>query len=337
MAMEKWYQRSGEQDDIIVSTRVRLARNVADLPFPGKMTDGQREELAKRAEQALEGQALRRLDLAKLPRYEALGLAQRHLVSLEFAEQGKGTLFVSQDESVSIMVGEEDHLRIQVLAPGLDTAGALARAQQLDSVLEQQMNYAFHEKLGYLTACPTNLGTALRVSAMLHLSGLEQAGAIRGLIGSVSKLGLTIRGAYGEGTKAEGSLYQLSNQITLGISEEQAAENVKNIAKELTAKERQARQRLFADTDAAEDRIWRAYGTLANARLLSSQECRPLISALRAGVSQGILPGVKVSTVNEMMMNEGSGALMTAHKRELNARERDRERARVMRTLLTEN
>ena len=138
-------------------------------------------------------------------------------------------------------------------------------------------------------------------------------------------------------TKAEGSLYQLSNQITLGISEEQAAENVKNIAKELTAKERQARQRLFADTDAAEDRIWRAYGTLANARLLSSQECRPLISALRAGVSQGILPGVKVSTVNEMMMNEGSGALMTAHKRELNARERDRERARVMRTLLTGN
>ena len=258
-------------------------------------------------------------------------------MSLEFAEQGKGTLFVSQDESVSIMVGEEDHLRIQVLAPGLDTAGALARAQQLDSVLEQQMNYAFHEKLGYLTACPTNLGTALRVSAMLHLSGLEQAGAIRGLIGSVSKLGLTIRGAYGEGTKAEGSLYQLSNQITLGISEEQAAENVKNIAKELTAKERQARQRLFADTDAAEDRIWRAYGTLANARLLSSQECRPLISALRAGVSQGILPGVKVSTVNEMMMNEGSGALMTAHKRELNARERDRERARVMRTLLTGN
>ena len=335
--MEKWYRQSGEQDDIAVSTRVRLARNVKGFPFPARMTGEQRRQLSQMVEQALEGQGLTRIPMGDLPRYQALSLVQRHLVSPEFANQGIGTLFLSQDESISIMVGEEDHLRIQVLTAGLDPHAALTKAMELDQMLESRLPFAFHEKLGYLTACPTNLGTGLRVSVMLHLPGLEQAGMIRSLVGSVSKLGLTIRGAYGEGSKATGSFYQLSNQVTLGISEQQAADNVKNIAREITTKERQVREKFFADADAAQDKVWRAYGVLENARLLSSEECRQLLSTLRMGISQGVVTDLKISTINEMMNQEGSGTIMAREKREMDARERDKERARLMRSLLAQD
>ena len=329
-----WYRQSGAEGDVVISTRVRLARNLPRFPFPDSAADDQKQQIADLIRHALQGEKLNELNVSDLPRREALSLAERHLISPVFAEGGVGrVLFLSDDESVSLMVNEEDHLRIQVMRAGLDLDGAFAEADALDTRLDGKLEFAFDETWGYLTQCPTNLGTAMRASLMLHLPALHETRAIHQLAGTVSKLGLTIRGLYGEGSRAEGAMYQLSNQVTLGISEREAIENLNTIAMQIVRQERAAREQL-CQNPAYEDRVWRALGVMKTARLLTHEECMERLSDLRVGAACGLLPDVSLDTLSGLLCDVQPATLMTLAEKDMDPDERDVRRAELVRERL---
>ncbi len=337
--MDKWYLHGGSEDDVVLSTRIRLARNLREAPFPHRLDAGARKAVNERIRSAMfalggirEGD-YRYVEMEKLSPAQAISLAERHAVSPEFASDRSGrALILNQDETVSVMLCEEDHIRLQVLRPGLDLESAYDTADKLDTALDGALGFAFDEELGYLTACPTNIGTGMRASVMLHLPALTRGGQMGRLSATVSKLGLTIRGAYGEGSSPLGDFYQLSNQVTLGISERAAIDNLKAIAVQVVSQERTARESARGDAE-FEDWIWRAYGTLKNARLLSGREFTDLISAVRLGAAMQLLP-VVVTHVDDLLFSMQAATLNAAQGRELSARERDQLRARQVRERL---
>lgn len=334
MDERKWYRHSGAEGDVVISTRVRLARNLPQYPFPDRMTDEQKNEVVTAVKNALQGENMDCLAVHTMLHRDALALVERHLISPAFAESGKGScLFLSKDESVGIMVNEEDHLRLQVMRAGLDLDGAFVQADALDSRLDEKLHFAFHPQLGYLTQCPTNLGTAMRASLMLHLPALEEGKMIARLAGTVSKLGMTIRGLYGEGSKPEGAIYQLSNQVTLGISERQAIENLKGIAMQIIREERAARERLQQNPQ-YEDRVWRALGVLKTARLLTHGECMTLLSHVRVGAAMGIVPDISLDEINSLLSDAQPATIMVRAGKDLDPSERDAERATMVRERL---
>ena len=247
----KWYEKAGSCGDVVVSTRVRLARNLKQYPFPARASASQREAVERQVKDALlSGNSIlskefRFVPLENTTQEEAVSLVERHIVSPEFIADRRGkAVLISADESISIMVNEEDHLRIQVLREGFSLKEAAETADRIDTLLSENLDFAFDPELGYLTQCPTNLGTGLRASVMLHLPGLTESGAMPRIASNLSKLGLTIRGTYGEGSKSIGALYQLSNQITLGLSENEAIENLRSITVQLMEEERKARAQM---------------------------------------------------------------------------------------------
>ena len=300
----KWYDKISNTDDVVISSRVRLARNLVDYPFPSRLDSKEKEEVSSIIKEALSDyneKALGNIDMASLTPAEAVSLAEKHLISPEFASETRGrSLLLSESEDVSIMHCEEDHVRIQVIYPGLSLEEAFSTAEKIDSHLEKKLSYAFSENLGYLTQCPTNLGTGMRASVMLHLPALSKKGAMRGLSTTVSKLGLTLRGSYGEGGETSGDIYQLSNQVTLGISESAAIQNLSSIAMQIIAQEKQARAILVKDEDFM-DKIYRAYGILKSAYKLTSRELTNLLSYVRLGAAQGIL-NVPLETLSSLFI-----------------------------------
>lgn len=337
----EWYLATGPEGDVAVSTRIRLARNLRELPFPKRLGKEGLEQVAVRIDEALSAaapslyQEFDRINMAALSDYEAMAMAEKRLISPEFATNREGrTLFLKKDGSVSIMVGEEDHLRIQVMAPGFDPIPAYDLADKIDTLLDERLGFAFDERLGYLTECPTNLGTGLRASVMLHLPALRSNGMIARLAETVSKLGLTIRGAYGESSDAVGAFYQISNQITLGISEKGAINNLTSIVKQLIAQERQARKNLVADEQNA-DRIWRSRGLLSTARLLETNELIEMVSNLRLGISLEMFPDLDPSVPGLILSKTGAATLMSAQGAVLTAPQRDKLRAETTRNILS--
>ncbi len=334
--MSKWYIGAGEQSDIVVSTRIRLARNIAEYPFPNKLNTKSRTELNMLIKEAVEGNNKFGLDFKEmktLARFEAASMAERHIISPEFASDADGrALLISPEEDISIMLCEEDHIRVQVMKSGFALDEAYAVADELDNILGEKFNFAFDERIGYLTQCPTNLGTGMRASVMLHLPALTVSGQIHKLINTVSKLGLTFRGAYGEGTNAVGDMYQLSNQITLGISEEFAIKNLKAITLQLCAQERTAREELLKDP-VTEDRIYRAYGILKWARLLNTKELMENLSLVRLGSVSGKI-NVPLETVNELMVSMQPATINARAGQRLPTQERDKVRATEVRKKL---
>lgn len=334
--MSKWYIGAGEQSDIVVSTRIRLARNIAEYPFPNKLNTKSRTELNMLIKEAVEGNNKFGLDFKEmktLARFEAASMAERHIISPEFASDADGrALLISPEEDISIMLCEEDHIRVQVMKSGFALDEAYAVADELDNILGEKFNFAFDERIGYLTQCPTNLGTGMRASVMLHLPALTVSGQIHKLINTVSKLGLTFRGAYGEGTNAVGDMYQLSNQITLGISEEFAIKNLKAITLQLCAQERTARKELLKDP-VTEDRIYRAYGILKWARLLNTKELMENLSLVRLGSVSGKI-NVPLETVNELMVSMQPATINARAGQRLPTQERDKVRATEVRKKL---
>jgi protein arginine kinase len=334
----KWYHLSGAEGDVVISTRVRLARNLSGVPFPAGLSQERRLEVAKKAREALKStkkaDEFDFLDMENMEARDSLSMVERHLISPEFSKCGKGSaLLLKKDESISVMINEEDHFRIQVMCPGLDLDKAYQIADELDGLLDEQVKFAFDDRLGYLTQCPTNLGTGMRASIMLHLPALHERGAIQQLANTVSKLGLTIRGLYGEGSKPEGAIYQLSNQVTLGISEQAAIENLKGIAAQIIREERSAREQLRRNPR-FEDMVWRSLGLLQTARLLSHDEFMTLISNLRVGVAMGIISGISLDTISELISDAQPATIMAAARRDMDPSERDVERAKMVRTRL---
>ncbi len=289
-----WYNTASPEDDIVVSTRIRLARNLSGIPFPSRMTAEQLDELKQMVKNAIAdsntpfAKSLKYIDMNAVPETEINAMVERHVISPEFAAKSAGrAIILSEDESISIMIGEEDHLRIQVILGGFQLEKAYGIAEKLDTLLYGTLHFAFDDELGFLTECPTNLGTGLRASVMLHLPVCENSGDITVLSKNISKIGFTVRGMYGEGTRSSASLYQISNQITLGISEKNAIDNLKIIAIQLVEKERNDRNSL--DRIKLEDMIFRSLGTLKGARILSGNEMMNLLSKIKLGSSLGIL------------------------------------------------
>ncbi|MBO5936502.1 MAG: protein arginine kinase [Clostridia bacterium] len=321
-----WYKNKGNEGDIVLSTRVRLARNLTEYPFPIRLDEAQRRDIGNTVKEILDTDKTLKLnfiDMSSLSSAETVSLAEKHLISPEFACDTLGrSLLLSDDEDISIMICEEDHIRIQTVYPGLSLEEAFETALKIDEILENKLSYAFDENLGYLTQCPTNIGTALRASVMLHLPALNKKGAMQRLSTTVAKLGLTLRGSYGEGSEVSGDIYQLSNQVTLGISEEAAIKNLNSIAMQIIAQEKQARALLIKDEDYL-DRIYRAYGILKSAYKLTSKELINLISYVRVGVSEGILdiPAEKLRELTVLLqpatLNAHSGKILTQTERDI--------------------
>ena len=292
--MSSWFSQNGPKNDIVVSTRIRLARNLSGIPFPSQMNDQQREKLKDTVKSAIKesntpfANSLSFLDMANVPDNEIGAMVERHIISPEFAKSNKSrAVILSDDESISIMIGEEDHIRIQVIKSGLQLKEAYDIAERIDTLLYNKLHFAFDSQLGFLTECPTNLGTGLRASVMLHLPVCESNGAISQLSQTVGKIGFTVRGMYGEGSKSNAALYQISNQITLGISENNAIDNLGIITNQIIDKELSLRQEL--NSLKIEDTVWRAFGALKYSRVLTSSEMMNLLSKIKLGISLGII------------------------------------------------
>lgn len=292
--MSNWYMNDAPMNDIVISSRIRLARNLKGIPFPSKMSKEQKKELNLKVKDAIYNSSnsfsktLKYIEMCDIPETQRFAMVERHIISPEFASNGiDGAIILSEDESISIMVGEEDHVRIQVILGGLQLEQAYETAEKIDALLYEKLHFAFDSRLGFLTECPTNLGTGLRASVMLHLPAMENNGEIDSLSRLVGKLGFTVRGMYGEGSKSSASLYQISNQITLGISEKNALDNLKIITTQVIDKENN--QRNSFDKLKIEDLSYRALGILQNSRILSSEESMNLLSRVKLGKSMGIL------------------------------------------------
>ncbi len=334
--MSCWYNQKAPDDDIVVSTRIRLARNLNGIPFPSKMTSKQLDEVNEAVRGAIlnsntpYAKSLKFILMKDIPENERYAMVERHIISREFASNCENrSIIISEDESISIMVGEEDHIRIQVILAGLQLEKAYDIAESIDSLLCGSLDLAFDDRLGFLTECPTNLGTGLRASVMLHLPMVESGGEMAGLAESVNKIGFTVRGMYGEGSKAAASLYQISNQITLGISEKNAIDNLKIITMQLVDKERNSRGQI--NRLKVEDICMRAMGILKNARILSSAEMMEHLSEIKLGVSLGIIE-LSVSPIK--LIIEGQPFMLMRKFGTMQPDERDIYRANIIRKSL---
>lgn len=334
--MSSWYNNRESQSDVVLSTRVRLARNLEGIPFPSRMTDTQKQELKEKVKHAISdsntpfSKTLKYIDMQTIPQNEINAMVERHVISPEFAKNTDGrAIILSGDESISIMIGEEDHIRIQVILGGFQLEEAYDIAERIDTLLYSKLHFAFDSELGFLTECPTNLGTGLRASLMLHLPVIESRGEIAALGDTVSKIGFTVRGMYGEGSKAVASIYQVSNQITLGISEKNAIDNLKIIATQLIEKERSAAKEL--DSLKLEDMTYRALGALKYSRIITSEEAMKLLSRIKLGQSVGILKE-NINPV-ELLINCQPYMLMRKYG-EMEPYERDISRAEYLREAL---
>lgn len=337
---EKWFDKSGSNYDVAVSTRVRFARNVEGFPFPHMMTPAQKTELINKVRSALcEGNSaisgeIRYIDMTSLSENEILSMVERHLISPDYASHPQGkALLITEDESVSLMLCEEDHIRLQVMKSGLSLEETYDYAEKLCRLLSENLKFSFSEQYGYLTACPTNLGTAMRASVMLHLPALEKNGTLARFAEQLSKLGLTIRGVYGEGTKSIASMYQLSNQTTLGISEGDTITKLQNLCSTLMEAEKKARQNMISKPS-VQDSLWRAYGTLKYARMLSGSEFSELYSLLRLGSSEGVFENMSTEKLSGLFEHAQAGTLCCECGSTMSPAERDVKRSELVRSKL---
>ena len=334
----QWLRPDGPESEIVLSTRVRLARNVVGRPFLTRLRPEEQAELETQLREvifkAVDGLEWHQLE--EMPEIDRRCLVERHLISRELAAgEGPRGVAIDPTQRVAIMVCEEDHLRLQVIESGLQPVEAWEEADKIDNLIEKHLAYTFSPTLGYLTACPTNVGTGMRASVMLHLPGLVLTRQIEKVFRAAARLRLTVRGLYGEGTQATGDIYQISNQATLGRSESEILKSLEAVIPQVIDYEKEARRALLADSPIIlDDRIFRAWGVLSCARTISSEETLTLLSAVRLGVHLGRLPGVDIATVNELFLMTRPGHIQKMRGKELDEPERDAARADYIRQRL---
>jgi protein arginine kinase len=341
-ALSQWMKTDGPESDVVLSSRVRLARNLRGCPFPMLAAPEQSQSVMEQLLSVAEDGRLNGLGpldlirLSELTELEKLVLVEKHLISPSLANESRnGALILSQNEDVSVMINEEDHLRIQILRPGFQIREAWETASKIDDIFEEQVDYAFDENRGYLTSCPTNVGTGIRASVMMHLPALVLSGQINRILSAVAQVGLAVRGLYGEGSEATGNLFQVSNQITLGTSEKEIVENLHQVARQIIEHEKAARSKLLADSRLrVEDRILRSYGILSHAAIMDSKEAAQRLSDVRLGVNLGLLPQVHEQTLNELLVSTQPGFLQQAYGEALHPEQRDMTRAELIRSRL---
>lgn len=338
--LPEWVSTEGDSSDVAISSRIRLARNLKGYPFPNRATEQQLAAVNQEVKSAIKRQSnikfLEPILVEDLTYNQRLTLVEKHLCSPQFIEKPRQQMLVINDQqTVSIMVNEEDHLRLQTMSPGFSLESAWKVADQVDDFLEESLDYSFDETCGYLTACPTNAGTGIRASVMLHLPALAMVDQIKQVLSALTHVGINIRGLYGEGTESLGNIYQISNQVTLGHSEEDLTNNLKNVCRQVIEQERTVREALLKDSKLQlEDRICRSYGILSEARLISSQEALKLLSDVRLGVELGILPENNKTGIKELLFLIRTSILQKIFDREMGPAERDYHRAMIIREKL---
>ncbi|MCP3029535.1 protein arginine kinase [Halobacillus sp. A5] len=341
-AISPWMKQEGPDSDIVMSSRIRLARNFQKYPFPVISSEDRMKEILEFFKKEYKGQSFRDykdfevVEMNELQPIEKRVLVEKHLISPHLTDHSKSSAsLISQNEQVSIMINEEDHIRIQLYFPGFQLDRALEQAFQLDDWLEEKVDYAFDENRGYLTACPTNVGTGMRASVMMHLPALAMTQQINRMTPAINQLGLVVRGIYGEGSEALGNIFQISNQITLGKSEEDIVEDLHSVVRQLIDQERKARQTLMHRSGIQiEDRVFRSYGVLKHSRIIESKEAAKCLSDLRLGIDLGFIDHIPKTILNELMVLTQPGFLQQYAKETLSPDERDIRRASLIRERL---
>ncbi len=343
--LQPWMKGKGPDSDIILSSRIRLARNLEGVPFPNRNYGKELAavvEQVKQVQTAFEakGEHYDLIEMDQLSQLEQNVLVEKHMISPNLINNAfHRAVLVKQDASVSIMVNEEDHLRIQCLESGLELKSALGAANKVDDLLEENLTFAFSEQLGYLTACPTNVGTGMRASCMLHLPALVITKQIGRIISAATQLGLAVRGFYGEGTEAIGNVFQISNQLTLGYTEEEIVDSLNGVVQQIVDQERTARQLLVTQSKLAiSDRLWRSYGVLRYAQSMSGQEALSRLSEVRLGIDMGIITNLAPEIYNELLVTTRPNYMANlAGTKEMDSITRDTMRADVIRAKLIDN
>lgn len=337
--MKNWIENSDDKS-IILSSRVRLARNIKDKSFPNRLSIDEGREIVKSVEEAFYTsdelkEEFETIHLWEKNDEENMSFLEKHLISSNLLNSKDKSAFIcKKDGTVSIMINEEDHIRMQCIYGGMAIREAYEEINAIDDKLEEKLEVPFDERLGYITACPTNLGTGMRASVMIHLPALAANNQIQGIINALTQVGMTIRGLYGEGSKGYGNIYQISNQITLGVSEEDIINNIEAITSQLVNQELELREKMKAQYKSElEDKIWRSLGILKTARILTTQEALNLLSNVRMGKEMGIIENEGIG-MNKILVNVQPATLQLSYGRELSPKERDIERARLVRESL---
>jgi len=336
-----WLTGKEPLSEIVLSSRIRFARNLKEFKFPPSADTDTRDKIIEFVKSAFEtagilkeGNFYRSTDINSL---DQNFLVERHIISPEFMKNGTGRgLYIDNSRHLSIMINEEDHIRLQVISGGLSMNECWELADDLDKKLSRKMEYAYDDTFGHLTSCPTNVGTGLRASILIHLPGLVLTRDIDNVINRISKVGLVVRGFYGEGTDVLGNLFQISNQTTLGRSEEEIIDSLAKVTQQIIEYEINSQETLMKDApDQIEDKVWRSYGILQNARVLSSSEVMNLLSALRLGLSLKLIDKVTLRKINELLIVTQPAHLQKYYNREMDSTERDMVRADLVRECLT--
>ncbi|WP_227938962.1 protein arginine kinase [Alkalihalobacillus deserti] len=341
-ALSPWMKKDGPDSDIVLSSRIRLARNLKEYKFPLLASMEESYATSKHVGEALTQEEFESigpfewLRIDDMKTNEKRVLVEKHLISPHLADQSKhGAVLLDKDEAISIMLNEEDHIRIQCLLPGFQLGKGLECAFKIDDWIEQRLTYAFDEKRGYLTSCPTNVGTGLRASVMMHLPALAMTQQLNRILPAINQLGLVVRGIYGEGSEALGNLFQISNQLTLGKSEEDIVEDLRGVVLQLIQQERAARENLLDQSRMQlEDRVHRSFGILAHSRLIESKEATQRLSNVRLGIDLGLIKGLSGNILNELMILTQPGFLQQYAGEVLSAELRDERRATLIRERL---
>ena len=333
-----WYLQNGKASDVVISSRIRLARNLADIPFPTKYTKDQAKQVLETIKEITPsiGYGVKFIDLNALDDITKVSLVEKHVISPEFAmNKGKSSAIVMNDEeNICMMLNEEDHIHLQVFSSGLELENLKNLAIEIDEKLDHMLHYATHEKYGYLTACPTNVGTAMKASVMVHLPALTMTGNISKILNIVNGFGMNIHGIYGEGTQSQGDIYQISNNQSLGLTENDIIKNLNIITEKVIEQERMARKYLAKNSIDLEDRVYRAYGTLAYATKLSSNECKKLLSYVKLGTDLGIIKELDDSKIAKLYLYNQPANLQKYVGKQLDGYEMEIKRTEVIKHLI---
>ncbi len=304
--MLNWYLQNGKDSDVVISSRIRLARNIADVPFPIKFSEEQSINVLNKIKDITPsiGYGLKFIKLNDLDDITKISLVEKHIISPEFAinKKNQGAILINEEENICIMINEEDHIHLQVFASGLELENLKNLAIEIDEKISQMLNYASNENYGFLTSCPTNVGTAMKASVMIHLPALTMTENINKILNIINGFGMNIHGIYGEGTQSQGDIYQISNNQTLGLTENDIIKNLNVIIEKIIEQERIARKYLAKNSIDLEDRIYRAYGTLAYATKLSTNEARKLLSYVKLGTDLGIIKELDDSKISKLYL-----------------------------------
>lgn len=336
-----WYLQNGKESDVVISTRVRLSRNIKGIPFINKASKEELKEVYDKVKEITPslGYNLKFLSIDDMDMITKQSLVEKHLISPDFAKTKMPytAVVINDDENICIMVNEEDHIKLQVFTSGSDIDNLLNLAIEIDEKMESLIPYSYHEKYGFLTACPTNVGTGLKISTLVHIPALQMTGNLNKMLNIINNLGMNVRGLYGEGTKAEGDIYQVSNNQTLGITEKEIAKNLNLLAQKIIDQERLARKYLSKNSLKLEDEVYRSYGIFANARRLSEDEALELLSKVKLGTDLGIIKELNDKKVRELMLFTKPANMQKRLGTKLSVIDQEASRCEVVKQILSED